>query len=294
MTVAILAAASAAAAQAGLGYGLDIVSWAPGSSGVTTGGAWASNLAWTTLIAATSVVIGAVAGDRSTASIYSGPTLRGIRRLVCSLAAVIGGAASIPLTVVPAQSARLSANFAPHILVGVYAVIGLGAGLVVALLATAARAVAANVFATLGWVWTLAIIVLVHRSITHQSLGYVTLGVWKFTENGPTFGPFYVPGAMLMLGSALLIGGLAALPSAVRGAARPGIVVSGAIGPLLITLAYQLAAPDSANTPFEEMSAYHLSPFLPLAGLIGSVLVAVVGGVPAPRRAQLSPFDGPQ
>jgi hypothetical protein len=283
VTVAILAGATAAAAQAGLGYGLDIVSWAPGAAGVTTSGAWASNLAWTTLIGATSVVIGGVAGDRASAGVQSGPTLRGIRRVVCSLAAVIGGAAIIPLTVVPAQAARLSANFAPHILVGVYAVIGLAAGLVVALLATAARAIAANVFATLGWLWTLAVIVLVHRSVTGQPLAYIPLAVWKFTENGPTLGPFYVPGAMLMFGSALLIGGLAALPSAGRGAARLGIVVSGAIGPLLITLAYQLAAPDAASTPFEELSAYRLSAFIAVAGLVGSVLVAAVGGVPKPR-----------
>jgi hypothetical protein len=289
VTVAILGSAAAAAAQAGLGYGLGVLSWLPGGAGVTTNGAWTSNLTWTTLIAATSVVIGAVAGDRAAGpTVYIGRTLRGVRRVVCSLAAVIGGAAAIPLMVVPAQAARVDGNFAPHILVGIYAVIGLVAGLVVALMATAARAIAANVFATLGWVWTLTVIVLVDRSVTNQPVSYSPLGVWKFTENGPTFGPFYVPGAMLMLGSALLIGGLAAFPSAGRGAARLGIAVSGAIGPLLITLAYRLATPDAASTPFEQLSAFQLSPYLAVAGLAGSILVAAVGGVPKPRTRPLA------
>ncbi len=290
--IAILSAAGAAAAQAGLGYGLSIIVWPPttiGDAAVTDSGAWSSNLAWTALIAAMSVVIGAVAGERAGNTVHMGPTLRGIRRLLVSLAATIGGAAVIPLAAVPAQSARVAGQFAPHLLVGVYAVVGLVAGLVVALLATTTRAVAANVFATAAWLWALAVIALIHRSVTGAPLGYVPPAVWKFTNNGPVIGQFYLPGAMLMIGSALLIGGLAAFPAAGRGAGRVGIVVSGAIGPLLVAGAYLLADPDPAHTPFEQLSAFHIAPYVVLAGLIGSILVAVVGVTPVRRKARATP-----
>jgi hypothetical protein len=282
--IAIFAAAGAAATQAGLGYGLGVISWVPQTreSAVTDSGAWASDLAWTALIAASSVVIGAVAGDRS-ATVQMGRTLRGLRHVLVSLAAAVGGAAIVPLVVIPAQFARVAGTFAPHILVGVYAAVGLVGGLLVALLATTTRAVAANVFVTTVWLWVLAIIVVVHRSITHQPLGYVPLAVWKFTENGPALWSFYLPGALLMLGSALLIGGLAAFPAAGRGAARLGIIVSGAVGPLLVAAAYRLADPSAATTPFEQMSAYHIAPYVAVAGLAGSSLVAAVGAVPALR-----------
>jgi hypothetical protein len=287
--MAILFSASAAAAQAGLGYGLGIVAWTEpaGKTTATESGAWPSNLAWTVLIAAASVVIGAVAADRAGDSVHIGRPARALRRVVVSLAAAVGGAAIIPLVVVPAQYAQVDGEFAPHILVGVYAAVGLVAGLVVALLATGVRAVAANVFATVGWLWALAIIVLIHRSLVGQQPGYVALAVWKFTQNGPTFGRYYLPGALVMLGSALLIGGLAAFPSAGRGANRLGIVISGVVGPLLLAGAYRLADPDRASTPFEELSAFYLSPYVALAGLVGSVLVAAVGGPMRPRRRRV-------
>ncbi|MGE5156457.1 MAG: hypothetical protein ACM3JP_03055, partial [Betaproteobacteria bacterium] len=270
--MAILFSAAAAASQVGLGYGLGVIAWSPlpGKPTATDSGAWPSNLAWTALIAATSVVIGAVAADRLGHTVHIGRTSRALRRVVVCLAAAVGGAALIPLVVVPAQYAQVDATFAPHILVGVYAAVGLVAGLIVALPATAVRAIAANVFATVGWLWALAIIVLINRSVAAQRPGYVPLGVWKFTENGPTYGRYYLPGALIMLGSALLIGGLAAFPSAGRGARRLGIVISGAIGPLLIAGAYRLADPDPTKTPFEELSAFYLSPYVAVAGLVGA------------------------
>jgi hypothetical protein len=298
--IAIAAAAAAAAAQAGLGYGLVVVAWAPiggGNDTVTDSGAWSANLAWTALIAATSVVIGAVAGERDSAAVPLGPALRGLRRILLCLAASIGGAAAIALTAIPAQFARVPGQFAPHLLVGVYAAVGLVAGLVVALLATTMRAVAANVFATMGWLWALAVIVVVHRSVTGHSLAYVAPAVWKFTQNGPILASFYLPGALLMLGSALLIGGLAAFPAAGRGAGRFGIAISGGIGPLLVAGAYLLADPDPDKTPFEQMSAFHIAPYVAVAGLVGSVLVAIVGGVPArrkPPRSKKKPASVPQ
>ena len=93
-----------------------------------------------------------------------------------------------------------------------------------------------------------------------------------------------MPGVLLMLGAALLIGGLAAFPAAGRGERRLGVAVSGAAGPLLVTVAYVLASPQAGRPPIEQVSASATAPFMVVAGLAGSLLVAAVGGPPRPRR----------
>ena len=95
---------------------------------------------------------------------------------------------------------------------------------------------------------------------------------------------YYVPGALLMLGAALLIGGLAAFPAANRGDGRVGVAISGAVGPLIVAVAYVLTAPSSDTAPVEQISAYLTAPYTVLAGLAGSILVAAVGVVPGRRR----------
>jgi hypothetical protein len=297
VTYAILSAAGVAAAQAGLGYGLGVLSWTrvAGITGtaVTESGTWSSSLAWTTLIAATSVVAGAIVGDRVAGRTDGGSLTRVARRLIVALAAGIGGVLSLPLVMVPSTAAQVPGTFAPQLLVGVYAVAGLVLGVVVALAALTARAIAANVITTTVWLWVLAAIVIVDRSVFGRPYSYVPPSVWKFTEHGPTWGSVYLPGAMLMLGAALLIGGLAAFPSAGRGARRFGIAISGGVGPLIIAIAYRLAEPDPKDTPFEQISAAIISPYLIAAGLAGSVLVAAVGGVPgsSKRRRRRATHD---
>ena len=93
------------------------------------------------------------------------------------------------------------------------------------------------------------------------------LGMWKFTREGPVWHSFYIPGALLMLGGALMIGGLAAFPAAGRGESRVGVTVSGGMGPILVAVAYTLAAPRPATPPFEQMSAFYTSPYMIIAGL---------------------------
>jgi len=188
---------------------------------------------------------------------------------------------TVPLVAVPARAAQIVDNYAPHLLAGIYATAGVVLGLIVALFALTARAIAANVLASAGWLWTLAIIAVVDGVAAGRGLGYAQLAVWKFTDGGPAWRTFYIPGALLMLGAALLIGGLSAFPAAGRGDGRVGIAISGAAGPLLVAIAYVLAAPSQGQAPFEQMSAFHTAPYMVLAGLAGSVLVAVVGGVPS-------------
>lgn len=288
--VAMLAAAGIAAAQLGLGYGLGIISWSPEAQA----GGWSSALVWTTWIAATSVVCGAITADRYGAGARGGWFARVLWRLVISLAATFGSLVTIPLVAVQARGAHIVDNYAPHLLAGVHAAIGAVLGLLVAIVAVAARAVAANVVATAAWLWVLAVIALTDAAAAGQDLGFGQLAVWKFTDHGPLWGSFYIPGALLMLGSALLIGGLAAFPSAGRGAGRVGVAISGAAGPLLVAAAYLLANPNRAVAPMEQLSAYETAPYLVVAGLAGSVLVTAIGAAPtrgsrSTERTEASP-----
>jgi hypothetical protein len=297
MLFALLAAASAGAAKLGLGYGLGIISWGPAATnatgGATTGatgttstviaamtavtnGAWSSGLAWTTRVSATSVVVGAVIGDRLLGNGQG--FARAVWCLVTALAAALGALIVIPLVGVPASRAHIGGNYAPHLLVGIYAAAGVVIGLLVALVAMAARAVAANVFVTAAWLWTVAIIASTDDAASGRPHGYAELGIWKFTDTGPIWHGYYIPGGLLLLGGALLVGGLAAFAAAARGDGRFGVAISGAAGPLLVTAAYLLARPDHGSAPPEQVSAFHVSPYMILAGLAGSVLVAAVGG----------------
>ena len=92
-----------------------------------------------------------------------------------------------------------------------------------------------------------------------------------------------LPGALLMLAIALVIGALAAWPASRRGDNRVGVAVSGAAGPLLVALAYFLAAP-AVGEQNQQLSAFVIAPYAVLAGLAGSVIVSAIG--PRGSRAQ--------
>jgi hypothetical protein len=282
IVAAVFASAGSAVAQLGLGYGLGIIVWAPrGVDATVARGAWWAALAWTTWVATTSVVIGAVVGERYGSRATSGLFVRVGHRLVMALAATIGALLSVPLAAIPARQAEVVDNYAPHILAGVFAAAGVVLGLLVAMIALVARAVATNVFLTAVWLWILGAVVVVDGLAAGGGVHYAQLGVWKFTEGGPVWRSIYIPGALLMLGAALLIGGLAAFPAAGRSDNRVGVATSGAFGPLLVAVAYVLASPRAGEAPPEMMSAYTIAPYTVIAGLAGSLLVAAVGGVPS-------------
>jgi hypothetical protein len=288
---AALGAASAAAAQLGLGYGLGIVAWLPTVT-ADDRAAWTASLAWATFIGSTSVVIGATVADRGGWGSRTGRVQRAVWCLVIALGAAIGALAALPLVAVPASRAQIVDTFAPHLLAAIYVAIGVVVGLVVTVVALAARAVGANVLSTTAWLWILAIVA-VSGGIAAGRLSHIDLGVWKFTDEGPVLGPFYLPGVLILVGGALLVGGLAAYGRAVRGDGRFGVAVSGAAGPLLVTVAYLLAAPVVGKAPPEAVSAARTAPIMIVAGLVGSVLVAAVGGLSRPSKRRRTAADVP-
>ncbi len=291
IVLAFLAAAGTAAAQLGLGYGLRILVWVPDRSDAADA-AWAAGLAWTVWVAAVAVIVGAAVAERSAGAVDSGRMARLAGRLTLVVAAALGGCVTIPLVAVPTQKVRIVDNFAPELLAGTYAAAGVVLGLLVALVALGSRAIATNVISTAGFLWALAVVA---ASTASDRTEVTQLGIWRFTEAGPIWHSFYIPGALVMLGGALLIGGLAAFPAAGRGAGRAGVTVSGAAGPLIVAAAYALAAPRPGHATFEQLSALYTSPYMILAGLVGSSLVAVVGSAPRRRDvpAQTNPLSVP-
>ncbi len=279
IATAIGIAAGASAAQLGLGYGLGIIAWLPSPNGANEA-AWVASLAWATWIAATSTIIGAICADRMSASLVdTKDTLSSaLSRGALTVAAAVGALATVALVAVPAREAARADTFTPQTIAAGYAAIGVIVGLLVALWAVASRAVAAKVIATASWLWLLAVIAVIDGVATGRGLASAQLGVWQITSDADRvwFRNIYLPGAALTLGSALVIGALAAWPAAKRLDGRVGTAVSGGVGPLLVAAAYFLAAPTLVGIRAEQLSAHLLAPYAVIAGLAGSVLVTAI------------------
>ncbi len=298
---AIGAAAGAGAASLGLGYGLGIVVWQPvrDAAGETL---WLGSLAWVVWVAATATVLGAVYangigtraalhrarraesgwGSKPATKVQPGRAVELAWRTAIAVAAAIGAAITIPLVMLPARAAHRADNFQPQVTAAAYAITGIIAGLIIAVIAVNVRVIAANVVGSVAWVWGLAALSVIDSVRANRTVGTAQLAAWQFSEGGWFRETLYVPGALLMLGGALLIGVFAALPADRRQESRVAIAVSGAVGPLLVAAAYFLAAPR-LTLRTEQLSAYLFAPYAVLAGFAGSVLVAALGPM-RPRR----------
>jgi hypothetical protein len=202
---------------------------------------------------------------------------------VIALSAAVGALIIVPLVAVPSRTPRPD-NVAPYFTAGGYAIAGIIVGLLIAVGALAARAIAANIIASSAWLWLLAVIAVIDVVRADGNLATAAqLGTWQFTDATWIRGMVNLPGALLMLAIALVIGALAAWPAGRRGDNRVGVAVSGAAGPLLVALAYFLAAPAVGERD-QQLSAFVIAPYAVLAGLAGSVIVSAIG--PRGSRAQ--------
>ena len=303
LATAVGVAAAVGAAQLGVGYGLEIISWRPGVAGLSTD-AWLASLAWATWIAATSTIAGAVVAYRL--SVRSVPTpaggpgrpagypagedrfSRGLWRLVLAAAAALGGAVTIALSAVPARLAQPAETSSPQTVAAGYAILGVLVGLLIAVGALTSRAVAANILASAAWLWLLAVVAVVDGVLAGRDWERVPLAFWEFTATDPAarwgitaageewFGNIFLPDAALAAAAALLLGTLAALPAARRGDHPVGVVLSGAAGPFLVATAYLLAQPDLVGAEAVDLSRHLVAPYLVLTGLIGSLISLAV------------------
>jgi hypothetical protein len=278
---AVAVAAGAGAAQLGVGYGLGIVAWLPADA-ADGRVPWLASLAWVVWIAASSTGLGAVIAHSLAGR--GGPDapdgfLLGAWRATLVLSAGLGALIVVALVAVPARSAETPQNFAPEWTAAGYAVVGLVVGLIVAVAALTARAIAANLVASVGYLWVLAVVAVVDSLRQGDERVLAQLAIWEF-NGGPQIRGYYVPGVLLMLLAAAAIGFTAAWRAGRRGDSRVGVAMSGATGPLLVAAAYLLAAPAFAgedNIDVSQWSAAMFAPYAVLAGLAGSVLVAAIG-----------------
>ncbi|MPZ25337.1 MAG: hypothetical protein GEV12_02515 [Micromonosporaceae bacterium] len=316
VAVAIGVGAAVGAAQLGLGYGLDVISFAPDTGGRLSTEGWVTSLTWATWIAATSTIAGAIVADRlsgrgpatgpatgpaagwdpASPADPTDPTERADRvttrlwRLVLATAAALGASATVALVAVPARVAVLDDVPSPQTVAAGYAALGVVVSLLVALAALAARAVAANLLATAAWLWLIAVIAVTGGVLSGRDRARVPLGFWDVTADGPWFRSVLLADAGPPLAAALLIGLLAALPAARRGDRPVGLVGSGAAGPLVLTIAYLLTQPDLVGAGAVDISRHLVVPYLVLAGLLGSLLACAVRARSAPPAAR--PTDG--
>ncbi|MFG3688871.1 hypothetical protein [Micromonospora sp. NPDC047740] len=278
-------AAGTGAAQLGFGYGLGIINWAPAATGRVEA-AWVASLAWATWISATSVIAGAVCAHRLRGTADEEPDGTP-RKFGLALAAAVGALITVLLVAVPARAARVPDTSSPQAVAAGYALAGMLLGLLLATWALHTRAAAANLVATTSWLWLLAVVSVLDGVLSGRGLGTAQLGIWQISADSERFwirDYFYWPGALLALGSALVIGALAARRTARVAEQRVGAAASGAAGPLLVALAYLLAVPRLAAIAAEQMSAHLIAPYALIAGVGGSALVAALAQR-ADRRA---------
>jgi hypothetical protein len=298
IATAIGVAAAAGAAQLGVAYGTGVITWRPEPDGLAES-AWSAGVIWAAWIAATSVVAGAVVAERlRTGNPGADDPLadgggnddrftRLLGRLVLSIAAGIGAMITAALVAVPARDAAVTGVDATQALALGYVGLGLLAGVVISVGALAARAVAANLIATAGWLWALAVTAVMVAVVTGQEWSVVSLGYWDPDVGQVWWGNLLLPETGIALAAALVIGALAALPAARRGDHPAGVVISGAAGPVVVAIAYVVAQPDLAGVAAAELSRHLAAPYLVLAGLLGSLLVSGV----RPRTARESERD---
>ncbi|MFI7519353.1 hypothetical protein [Micromonospora globbae] len=230
-------------------------------------------------------------------------------RVGLAVAAGLGGLITVLLIAVPARVAAAPDTGTPQRVAAAYAAIGVLTGVLAALWALRSRAAATNVIATVAWLWLLAVVAVVDGVLAGRGLTSAQLGIWQISSDRPEFwirDYLYWPGALLSLGSALVIGLLAVRRGARSAEQRIGAAASGAAGPLLVAVAYLLAVPRLSAISPEQVSAHLIAPYAVIVGIGGSVLVAALaqraerraaarsagGSVPGPSDRPASALEG--
>lgn len=212
-------------------------------------------------------------------------------RLALAAAAGFGALVTVLLTAVPARVAVVPGVTAPRDVAAGYATVGVLVGVAIAVWALHSRAAAGNVIATLGWLWLLAVVAVVDGVVAGRGLSSAQLGIWQLSAGGEGLWLrdwFYWPGAVLALGSALLIGVLVARRAPRHPDRQVGATASGAAGPLLVAVAYLVAVPDLAELAAGQASAHLIAPYAVIVGFGGSALVTALGNR-ADRRTRAYP-----
>jgi hypothetical protein len=277
--VALGVAALAGASQLGLAYGLGIVGLTR-TLDITMRDHWTAQLAWVAWFAMTAAVAGGMAARHRLPNGSGAGT-----RLVSAVAAAIGAGVVVPLTMQPARSIHV-AGVQPVLVIGICAALGAAAGIFAAY-AALSRPVARWSFATVGIaVWVVAVVSVAPSMAPGKTLPSVRLGVLdpEFLPTDVTKRTALFTMPVLALVSGIALGWVARR----RGRSTLAIALAGLAGPALLTLAYLIAGPGSADDQYQTVP-YWAAMTAAGAGVLGSVLAAVLRRAPATDGAGPGP-----
>ncbi|HEY7222148.1 MAG TPA: hypothetical protein VH561_00780 [Micromonosporaceae bacterium] len=271
-------AGSAVAAQLGAGNALGIIRW----DGQHDARGWTTLLSWVAFSYAVAVLAGALAGRLALRRRHGSDGIG--TRLAAALVAAAGAAVSIGLAWLPARDANPPINVNPGLVVSLTAGGGVMVGLVLALVALAARPVAVGLQVMVAWLWLVAIAAAIAGITSHDAYPAPRLGVPDAASLVPAT-PWTGPRVMIIV--AVVVGAVVAGVARASGSPRLGAALSGPGGPALIAAAYLIAGPGPGVDITSADGAYLDAVLATAAGLAASVLVAVPG-----RRAE--PADQPR
>ncbi|MFI5935696.1 hypothetical protein [Actinoplanes sp. NPDC051494] len=279
-------AALAGAGELGMAYGLGIVRLTRVVD-ITARDQWTAQLAWVAWFPMVAAVVGAVAGSRLMRR--WAPGFRGGvgTEIALSFAAAIGAAVVIPLTMQPARTAQVT-GVDPVVVIAICTGLGALVG-VFAAWGALAQAVARWSLAVTGIAVGVVALVSVSPSLAPSDpLPAVRLGVLDATSLSEQVLSRTALATMPAL--ALLIGLALGWIARRRDLPTLTIALAGLPGPALLTVSYLIAGPGSGADRY-QMTPYWAAMTATGAGVLGSVLAAVLRRNPAPDDDQLPPAD---
>ncbi|MEV6601227.1 hypothetical protein AB0M36_30885 [Actinoplanes sp. NPDC051346] len=268
----------AGASQLGLAYGLGIVRLTRVLE-ITARDQWTAQLAWVAWFPMTAAVVAALAGTayvRRWAPGFRGGTGT---EMAFAAAAALGSAVVVPLTMQPARTAQV-AGVNPVLVIAICAGLGALVGIFAAW-AALAQAVARWSLITMGAaIWLVALVSVMPSLAPGDPLPAVRLGVLDAAFLAPAVTQRTALATMPAL--ALLAG--AALGWAARRRELPTLTIAlaGLPGPALLTVSYLIAGPGAGADRYQVVP-YWAAMTATGAGVLGSVLAAVVRRAPSPE-----------
>jgi len=289
LTATLGVGALAGASQLGMAYGLGIVRLTRVLD-VTTRDQWTAQLAWVAWFPMVAAVVGAVAGAMLLRRWSPETPEPGVgTELALAFAAAIGAAVVVPLTMQPARTAQV-AGVDPVVVIAICAGLGALVG-VFAAWAALAQTVARWSFAVMGVaVWVVALVSVAPSLAPSDPLPAVRLGAFDAGFLAPAVTQRTALATMPAL--ALLIGAALGWLARRRELSTVTIALAGLPGPALLTIAYLIAGPGAGDDRYQVVP-YWAAMTATGAGVLGSVLAAVLRRGPGPDDESESPEDHP-
>ncbi|UQU64132.1 hypothetical protein COUCH_35050 [Couchioplanes caeruleus] len=278
--------ALAGASQLGLAYGLGIVRLTRVLD-VTARDQWTAQLAWAAWIPMVAAVAGALAGAhllrRWAPAFRSGVGTE----IALAFAAAIGAAVVVPLTMQPARTAQV-AGVNPVVVIAICAGLGALVGIFAAWGAVAQAVARWSLIATAAAIWTVALVSVSPSLGPGEALPAVRLGVFDAGFLSPAVTQRTALATMPAL--ALLLGAILGWAARRRDLPTLTIALAGMPGPALLTIAYLIAGPGSGDARYQVVP-YWAAMTATGAGVLGSVLAAVLRRSPAPDEQDDTPTE---